>query len=53
MGQNESSNKKKVHSTNYPGKGIGEIPHLHLNSTSDRALEQKETNIPKKRNYRK
>ena len=35
MGQNESSDRRKLHSIKYPGKETGEILHLQLNSTPE------------------
>jgi hypothetical protein len=33
MGHNESSAKRRIHSTKFPGKEIGEILNYQLNST--------------------
>jgi hypothetical protein len=44
---NESSAKRKIQSTECPGKQIGEILHLQLKAHG-RALEQKEANSPKR-----
>ena len=47
MGHNESSAKRKIHSTKCLGKESGEI--LHHNLTAHlRALEQKEASLPKR-----
>ena len=48
MVHNESSAKRKVHSTKYPGKETGEILHTNNLTAHLRALEQKEANSPKR-----
>ena len=44
MGHNESSAKRKVHSTNCPGKEIEEISYTKNFTVHVRALEQKQAN---------
>jgi hypothetical protein len=48
MGHNKSSAERKIHSTKFHGKEIGDI--LHCNLTAHlRTLEQKESNTCKRR----
>jgi hypothetical protein len=48
MGHNESSAKRKVHSTKGPGKKKLERSYTNNLTTQLRAIEQKEANSPKR-----
>ena len=46
MGHNESSAKRKVHSTKCPIKENGESTHWRLNSTPERSGKKKKQSHP-------
>ena len=48
MGHNESSAKKKVHSTKCPIKENGEITHWRLNSTPESSGKKTEADSPRR-----
>jgi hypothetical protein len=48
MGHNESSAKRKIHSSEYLKKGTAESIYTSSLTANLKALEQKEANIPKR-----